>query len=66
MCPLPHWEGCDGDIPKGEETKGKAWAPCPEGSLTTTDDEEKDAVDSDEEVMVSGKASSTFFISKDR
>ena len=61
VCPLPHWEGCDGDIPRGDEAKGKIWAPCPEDtdSVSTTDDEKKSADDSDPDyvpdVEITGK-----------
>ena len=30
VCTLPHWSGCEGDIPAGEEAKGKIWAACPD------------------------------------
>ena len=61
VCPLPHWEGCERDIPKGDEAKGKIWAPCPEESLSSedTDDDKKSVDDSDPdydpEVEITGK-----------
>ena len=51
MCTLPHWQGCEGDIPIGAEAKGKKWAPCPgsRNSVTTTDDEFDDTKQSYDE-----------------
>ena len=40
VCPLPHWEDCDGDIPEGQEARGQIWAPCPKDDpLVTSSDE---------------------------
>ena len=61
VCPLPHWEGCERDIPRGDEAKGKIWAPCPEESLSSEDtDDDKKSVDDrdpdyDPEVEITGK-----------
>ena len=40
VCPLPHWEDCDGDIPEGQEARGQIWAPCPKDDpvVTSSDD----------------------------
>ena len=36
-CTLPHWDACDGNIPEGDECRGKLWAPCPESEDSDSD-----------------------------
>ena len=45
VCTLPHWEFCPGDIPEGEEAKGKLWAPCPDSSTSDDTDQFDDTLD---------------------
>ena len=58
VCSLPHWHACDGNIPEGDECKGKVWAPCPPSDDSPSDDSASDAkvsevgvTDSDPEVL---------------
>ena len=41
VCSLPHWHLCDGNIPEGDEAKGKPWAPCPEDEDSISDEEDE-------------------------
>jgi hypothetical protein len=60
VCSLPHWHLCDGNIPEGDETKGKLWAPCPEEEDSVSDDEEEfgsgrvSLSDSDQDLQITG------------
>ena len=49
VCPLPHWTGCDGDVPEGDETRGQIWAPCPT-VVTSSEDTKSDEKDTEFEI----------------
>ena len=53
VCTLPHWSGCEGDIPEGEEAKGKLWAACPDKEVSGSDaDKSGSESDTDPEVVL--------------
>ena len=45
ICPLEHWEGCEGGIPGGKDAKGKMWTACP--NLLTSDSETDDDLENE-------------------
>ena len=54
VCSLPHWHACDGNIPEGDECKGKIWAPCPPSDDSASDAKlsEIEVTDSDPEILL--------------
>jgi hypothetical protein len=66
VCTLPHWHACDGNIPEGEEAKGKLWAPCPDSEeyLTDGDDLNGSLTDSDPELQITGQEKTLLTVEK--